>query len=109
MQKNCSLPSINFNFKLQHKWYKAREFGTCYRAKFAKNLCQENLEMSKLFVMLVMFFSLFASHMAFADAQEEAEMKCRMSADEQEISKTDKEEMAEFMEECVKTLLDSTK
>jgi len=65
--------------------------------------------MSKLFVMLVMFFALFSSQVAFANAQEEAEMKCRLSAEDKEISKSDKEEMAEFMEECIKEELDSKK
>ncbi|MBC8212722.1 MAG: hypothetical protein H8E21_16815 [Gammaproteobacteria bacterium] len=65
--------------------------------------------MSKLFVMLVMFFSLLTSQMAFATADEEAEMKCRAKADDKEISKTDKDEMAEFMAECVKELTEAKK
>ena len=105
-QKICSWQSIYFDSMFCYKWYKLREFGYYYRTKFAKNSRHENLEMSKLFVVLVMFFSLLSSHIAFADPKEEAELKCRAVAEDQEITR---EEMSEFMEECVKELIDQKK
>jgi len=57
--------------------------------------------MSKLLIMFVMFFTLLMGQAAFASTPEEAEAKCRVLAEDEEILK---DEMAEFMQECLSLL-----